>query len=64
VVRFRPDFPRAHLNYGVALAKQGKLEPALKEFQFTLQLNPTNASARRYLEAAQAHLQMLRRRAQ
>jgi len=63
VVRFRPDFPRAHLNYGVALAKQGKLEPALKEFEVTLQLNPTNASARQYLEAARAQLQMLQRRA-
>jgi len=64
VVRFRPDFPRGHLNYGVALAKQGKLEAAVKEFQATLQLDPTNASARKYLEAAKAHLEMLQRRAQ
>jgi len=36
VVRFRPDFARAHLNLGVTLAKQGKLDDALGEFQTPL----------------------------
>ncbi|MDB6112445.1 MAG: hypothetical protein JWR69_4195 [Pedosphaera sp.] len=54
VIRCRPDFARAHLNLGVAFGKQGKLDDALKEFQLTLQLSPTNKSARQYIEATQA----------
>jgi lipoprotein NlpI len=52
------------LNFGVALAKQGKLDAALKEFQITLQLNPTNKFAQQNLEAVQANIQMLKARGQ
>jgi tetratricopeptide (TPR) repeat protein len=50
VVRFRPDFARAHLNLGVTLAKQGKVDDALGEFQATLGLNPTNKTAQQNID--------------
>ena len=54
----------AHLNYGVALAKLGKLDEALKEFQITLQLNPTNTVAQQNLETIQANMQAQKTRGQ
>jgi Flp pilus assembly protein TadD len=48
------------LNDGVALAKLGKVDEALKEFQTTLQLNPTNTVARQNLDAVQANIQALK----
>jgi tetratricopeptide (TPR) repeat protein len=60
VVRIRPDFARAHLNDGVALAKLGKLDEALKEFQITLQLNPTNIVAQQNLEAVRMNIHALK----
>ena len=54
VVRTRPDFAPGHLNDGLALAKSGKLDEALKEFQITLHLNPTNLVAQQNLEAIRA----------
>jgi lipoprotein NlpI len=55
VVRIRPDFALGHLTYGVALAKQGKLQEALGEFQTTLRLDPDNKFARQNLETLQAN---------
>ena len=56
-VRIRPDFAPGHLNNGLAFAQSGKLEEALKEFQTTLNLNPTDTVARQNFEAVQANLQ-------
>jgi tetratricopeptide (TPR) repeat protein len=64
VVRNRPDFAPAHLNDGLALAKLGKLDEALKEFQVTLCLNPTNLVARQNLEAVQSNIQALKTRSE
>ena len=49
-VRYRPDFAPAHLNLGIVLAEQEKTDLALAEFRTTLQIDPTNATARRYVE--------------
>ena len=49
-IKYRPDFAPAHLNLGLMLAKLGKPDQALAEFRITLQLDPTNPSARQYLE--------------
>ncbi|MGA2871189.1 MAG: tetratricopeptide repeat protein, partial [Verrucomicrobiota bacterium] len=64
VVHIRPDFAPGHLNNGLAFAKSVKLEKALKEFQTTLNLNPTDMVARQNLEAVQANLQALKTRSQ
>jgi len=45
---------KAHFNLGVALGKQRKVEEALKEFRATVQLNPTNQLARKYIETLEA----------
>ena len=50
VIRLRPDFAKAHLNLGVALAKARKLDKAAAEFRTVLQLNGTNELAQRHLE--------------
>jgi predicted Zn-dependent protease len=60
VVRIRPDFALGHLNYGVALSKQGKLHEALAELQITLQLNPADKFAQQNLEAVQGNIQALK----
>jgi tetratricopeptide (TPR) repeat protein len=54
VARLRPDFARGRVNFGVALARSGKIEEALAEFQTALRLNPTNETARRNLDRLQA----------
>jgi lipoprotein NlpI len=54
VIRLRPDYARAHLNLGVALAKQAKFEPALEEFNMTLRLNPDNKLASQHIATIQA----------
>lgn len=64
VIRIRPDFAPAHLIYGVGLARQGKSREAVKEFQITLQLDPTNQFARQNLETVQANLQAPNRKEQ
>lgn len=60
VIRLRPDFDRAHLNAGVALAKQGKLEGAQQEFQTALRLNPADKIARQNLEGVERNLRILK----
>ncbi len=64
VTGIRPDFARAHSNNGVALAKLGKLDEALKEFQITLQLNPTNITAQKNIDAIQMNIHALKMRNQ
>jgi tetratricopeptide (TPR) repeat protein len=54
VIRYRPDFAPAHLYLGITLAKQGKTDPALLEFQKTLQLDPGNKLAPPQIAALQA----------
>jgi tetratricopeptide (TPR) repeat protein len=56
VVHTRPDFAPGHLNNGLALARLGKPDDALKELQTTLRLDPTNSMARQNLEMIQAGL--------
>jgi hypothetical protein len=41
------------MNLGVAFAKHGKLDEAIKEFQATLQLSPTNKAAQQYLQSSE-----------
>jgi hypothetical protein len=48
------------LIYGVGLARQGKWPEALREFQITLQLDPTNQFARQNLETTQGRIQALK----
>jgi Flp pilus assembly protein TadD len=60
VVRLRPDLAKAHLNLGVALAKQRKLNEALFEFKTAQKLNPTNEVARKNIEQIEALNRMAR----
>jgi tetratricopeptide (TPR) repeat protein len=50
-IRWRPDFVPAHLELGATLIAQGKLAPALAEFQTVLQLDPANSSARQQINS-------------
>ena len=56
VIRLRPDFARAHLNHGVALAKQGKLDDALSQFKMAVQLDPADKVAQQNLDSLQANI--------
>jgi Flp pilus assembly protein TadD len=38
--QLNPNFSRAHFNYGVVLAKLGRLDDAQREFEETLRLEP------------------------
>jgi Flp pilus assembly protein TadD len=53
-VRLRPDFAKAHVNLGVALARERKLDQALTEFKIALKLNPTNELARKNIQQIEA----------
>ena len=44
-----PDNVEAHLNWGVALAKQGKFADAAEQFRAVLAIDPNNADAKDYL---------------
>lgn len=57
LVRLRPDFARGHFVYAVCLARHGQLAEAVKEFQLTLQFDPTNAMAQQNLAAVQSQFQ-------
>jgi tetratricopeptide (TPR) repeat protein len=50
-VRRRPTSASAHLNYGVALAAQGRLDEARREAATALQLEPNYDLASRFLAA-------------
>jgi Flp pilus assembly protein TadD len=44
----------AHLNLGVALAREQRFAEAVEQFRETLRLDPGNATAQKFLEQAQA----------
>ncbi len=48
-IRLNPDFPKAHLNLGMALVQLGKFAEAEQQFKETLRLDPTNLKAADYL---------------
>ena len=48
----KPDFAEAHLNLGVALARERRFDQAIQQFQETLRIDPRNAAAKTYLEQA------------
>jgi len=54
VVHLNPDYAMGHLNLGVALMKEGRLEQAAREFHETLRLDPNDKLAADYLRQAQA----------
>lgn len=45
IISYAPDASFAHNNLGFALAKQGKINEAIKEYTNALRLNPNNAKA-------------------
>jgi tetratricopeptide (TPR) repeat protein len=51
VVHFRSEDPDAHLNLGIALARQQKLDEAIAQFQKTLELDPRNQRAIEFIQA-------------
>ena len=57
VVRLKPGFAEAHFNFGVALAKALRFAEAVERFREALRLDPANATARKFMEQAQARLQ-------
>jgi tetratricopeptide (TPR) repeat protein len=56
VVRVRPDYAEGRLNLGMALARQGKLNLALEQFQAALRLEPSDKRASQFIETIE-HLQ-------
>lgn len=52
VVRLHPESVSARNNVGAALAEQGRLEEAVKQFQFALQMDPGHEGARNNLKKA------------
>ena len=49
VVRLAPRMPEAHLDLGLALGREGKLEPAIESLQTALRLDPKLSSAHMFL---------------
>jgi tetratricopeptide (TPR) repeat protein len=45
VIRFEPDFARAHLGLGSIIAQQGKLDEAIAHFYTAARLEPQNPTA-------------------
>ena len=56
VIRLQPGNPHAHLDLGVLLAKQGRLDEAQHEFEEAIRLEPELKTAQQYL----AHVKMLK----
>ena len=54
-VRLMPDLAEARLNLGIALYQQQKFQAAMDAFHETLQRDPANATALRYLAALRDH---------
>jgi Tfp pilus assembly protein PilF len=52
-----PGYSRAHFNYGVLLAKQGRFEEAQQEFVETLRLEPGYKNAQESLAKIRMLLQ-------
>jgi tetratricopeptide (TPR) repeat protein len=43
-LRIKPDFAEAHMNWGMALAQQGKRLEALEHFQRARSIRPNTTS--------------------
>ncbi len=52
VVELDPEMVEAHYNLGMAYATQGKLKPAISEWEKVLQLNPHHTRASNNLQKA------------
>jgi Flp pilus assembly protein TadD len=50
-IRLKPDYARAHLNLGMALARTGRLQDAIFEVQEALRLRPDFPEAQQSLGA-------------
>ena len=50
MIRLNPKFTEGHFNYAVALAKLQRYPEAAREFEETLKLDPSHASARALLD--------------
>ncbi|HCF56797.1 MAG TPA: hypothetical protein DFS52_02215 [Myxococcales bacterium] len=48
-IELEPDYPDAHLNLGLTYADLGQVEPAMKELQLAISLNPRDALPRQEL---------------
>ena len=48
-----PDYAEVHNNMGVALARSGKLEEAIAQYEKSLQIDPDSAEARNNLAVVQ-----------
>ena len=48
-LKLEPDFPPAHINLGLALQDQGKLDKAIASYRRALELKPDYAEARNNL---------------
>ena len=51
-IRLAPDSAESHNNLGIALASNGNLDEAVREFQQALKLKPGFADAQRNLAMA------------
>lgn len=54
-VRWNPNNPIAHNNFGQLLRQQGKRDAAVQHFQRALKLKPDYAAARRNLRSLQSN---------
>ena len=43
--RFKPDYAKAHNNWGVALVKTGRMQEAIEHYKQALQLDPNYPEA-------------------
>jgi predicted Zn-dependent protease len=55
VVRLRPDYALGRFNYGIALAKEGRIEDAIVQLDETVRLDPGNTKAAQYLRELRPH---------
>jgi len=55
-IQYDPTFDQSHYNLGVIYWQQARWRDVVQQFQRTLQLNPNNESARKYLQQAKYRL--------
>ncbi len=61
VTRLQPTNLVASLNLGVMLARQGRLDPAVQQFEAVLRLDPGNRQAQEYLDRVRSWRQSPRK---
>jgi tetratricopeptide (TPR) repeat protein len=49
-LREKPDYAEAHNNLGIAFAKQGRMDDAVKHFEEALIIDPEYVKAKRNLK--------------